>query len=226
MTEDEVENIQSSRRNKIADFENSVLGLSPQPCAEAESAEATSSESCSEETDRAATALENEFLGEDEAESNIEPGQPFEVSDILDGQSLESALQRQGQAASDSVRGRRPKMTETPDKPLLAMVLTIKNVINDEEVQRPENLKRSDKWRVEHALSEVTDMRRAHTAYAACKQRRSRIFDRPPNPAEEENLSLYVRKLREMSRHGRAWADLQKARDRKRPVEIFKATAE
>ena len=94
---------------------------------------------------------------------------------------------------------------------ILAMTLTIRNKVNGRFVSRPQNLTTSDDWSIEYSLSKIASPTRAWALYEACRQRRREL--RGDVETEDDEVSHYVRRLREMSEAGRVWRGTQDALD-------------
>lgn len=106
--------------------------------------------------------------------------------------------------------------SSSPD--ILAMTLTLRNKVNGEYVLRPSETTAADEWSIEYSLVEVSEPSRAQALYAACRKRRSKKFDAPLSP---DTVSEYIRRLRQMSKRGRAWRREQDKSDRERPVQVL-----
>lgn len=65
-------------------------------------------------------------------------------------------------------------------KPVLGLILTIRNNVNNSHVQRPENLSDSDKWNVEYTIEDIPDDK-AQNLYESLKKRRHRAHYREPD---------------------------------------------
>ncbi|KAH8821551.1 mitochondrial protein Pet127-domain-containing protein [Xylogone sp. PMI_703] len=101
---------------------------------------------------------------------------------------------------------------------ILAMTLTIRNKVNDEYVLRPENLKSTDKWTVEYALSEVPSQARARTLYEATKRRRRlALAQNDEETASTPYNNAYMRKLADLVQRGRDWRRKQNEVDKETP---------
>lgn len=72
----------------------------------------------------------------------------------------------------DSPAAAKPGESEAENDSLFAMYVTVRNKVNDEPVERPENLRKADKWDVEYAMEELHG-ERARKLYVACKKRRT-----------------------------------------------------
>lgn len=71
----------------------------------------------------------------------------------------------------DSAAGAEPSDSQAGSDQLFAMYVTIRNKVNNEPVDRPENLKSSDKWDIEYAMEEIHG-ERAAKLYRSCQKRR------------------------------------------------------
>lgn len=73
-----------------------------------------------------------------------------------------------------------PSGSEEPaDKPVLGLVLTIRNNVNGKYVQRPEKLMSGDKWHVEYTIDELAEDR-VQGVYEASKRRRRQAHYKDP----------------------------------------------
>lgn len=88
---------------------------------------------------------------------------------------------------------------------VLAMTLTVRNKVNGTYVVRPENLGPGDQWEVEYALAPIESDTRAWSLYRACQVRRKNGLEQDEDEGDEEAVSHYVRRLRELSAAGREW---------------------
>ncbi|KAL9610311.1 MAG: hypothetical protein Q9167_004973 [Letrouitia subvulpina] len=109
-----------------------------------------------------------------------------------------------------------------PGPEVLAMTLTIRNKINGLYVLRPDELKSEDDWSVEYSLEEVLQPGRAWSLYQACQMRRRKKHEELDSREQDgEELSYYVRKLRQMSREGAEWRKQMDKKDRQVPVRVL-----
>lgn len=96
--------------------------------------------------------------------------------------------------------------SEGPADDVLAMTLTLRNKVNGQYVLRPTDMTAKDKWEIEYSLVEVPMQSRAQALYQACQVRRQKKYTSEVVPdGQEEVISGYVRRLREMSAQGKAW---------------------
>lgn len=74
-----------------------------------------------------------------------------------------------------------PKVAkELAPKELFGMVVSVRNKVNSVSVDRPTNLKRSDKWDIEYAVEEL-ESEKAEALYISCQKRRRKALDRSAN---------------------------------------------
>ena len=109
--------------------------------------------------------------------------------------------------------------SQNPD--ILAMTLTIRNKVNGKFVLRPEHLTAGDKWSIEYSLTEVDTKTRARALYIACQARRKKKHDKMETKNDEERLTGFLRRLRELSMEGRKWRARQDKEDTKKPMQIL-----
>lgn len=96
-----------------------------------------------------------------------------------------------------------------PDAGVLAMTLTIRNKVNGEYIERPIDLSKDDKWTVEYALAEVSNLHRARLLYEATKRRRSVALSSEKKLPGSSRNEEYLEKLRGLSTKGREWRESQ-----------------
>lgn len=124
----------------------------------------------------------------------------------------EMTAQEQGAPVPATQENVTPKQGE-----LLAMTLTIRNKVNTEYVTRPDILTASDTWTVEYSLSEMKHADQAWDLYRACQKRRVKKLV----PDEDEEISLYIQELREMSQRGAIWRSEMDEGDKLRPTTVL-----
>ena len=98
---------------------------------------------------------------------------------------------------------------------VLALVLTIRNKVNGQVVDRPENLTPSDNWTVEYTVKEIEKPDRAWSLYTACKTRRNTAMN---EPEKRDWNNLYVQRLRDLAQKGAKWRKTQDELDAGRRV--------
>ncbi|KAK3351342.1 mitochondrial protein Pet127-domain-containing protein [Neurospora tetraspora] len=102
---------------------------------------------------------------------------------------------------------------------LLGMILTIRNKVNGEYVERPEHLRRTDKWEVEYSLEDMPTLR-AETIYKMVIQRRSKTL----NDQEDRDKAWYEMfqgALDKYTRKGRLHRQKEIELGKTRPVHVY-----
>ena len=102
------------------------------------------------------------------------------------------------------------------------MTLTLRNKVNGQYVLRPVDMTAEDKWEVEYSLVEVPEQSRAKALYEACQVRRQKKFgDEAAPEGQEEVLSGYVKRLREMSANGKVWRKEMEEKEKGDPIKVL-----
>ena len=98
---------------------------------------------------------------------------------------------------------------------LLAMTLTVKNIVNGQKVERPNNFKATDEWTVDYELTELP-ADQALPLYNACQKRRQKALMGRGEDETDVAANVYIRKLREISKQGRKFREEQDAIDKEK----------
>ena len=138
-----------------------------------------------------------------EPQTNVASAPVVDVQDT-DSPGDRSFLDRLGEA-------QQTENEQLAGREILAMTLTIRNKVNGKFVSRPQNLTASDDWSIEYSLSKIASPTRAWALYEACRRRRREL--RGDAETEDDEVSNYVRRLRELSEAGRVWRGTQDALD-------------
>ena len=104
---------------------------------------------------------------------------------------------------------------------VLAMTLTIRNKVNGEYVERPENLSPKDKWSIEYSLEAVPKPTRAWSLYLACQERRRKKLDGFEERQEKNTVNHYMLNLRRLSKTGKIWRDEMDKKDQEKKVAVM-----
>ncbi|KAJ0114733.1 mitochondrial membrane protein [Diaporthe amygdali] len=88
---------------------------------------------------------------------------------------------------------------ESTTKPVMGMILTIRNKVNNEYVRRPEKLKPTDKWAVEYTAEEIPEDK-VQDLYSAMKKRRYSAYYK--EPGRDLFKTMFDGKLAHYSRLG------------------------
>lgn len=192
VTEDEIEDIQRVSKEKEVDFERRLLGLSPiHPEAAIDRDEdgewTRMNDNVDEGIQRDTMNFENRVpdphpandASETRTESPINTVNPVALATQLreaqdDREETSDELLDEGdlEEASDETSAREDFANTLADaKPLLGMVLAIRNKVDDEYVLRPNNIEPHDTWTIEYALKEIDD-EKARKSYKALRRRK------------------------------------------------------
>lgn len=159
-----------------------------------------------------------EAEAEAEAEAEEPNGQPSDEVKLAEEDFIDE------DASLDGITFRAWQMRKNLEqKELMAMTLTIRNLIDGKYVAQPdvENYPPGAKWSVEYALAEVEDKGRAQGLYEACKLRRQRIHEKSPDLVSDVFQSDFLERIKELSRSGRKWRDQQQKIEEKLPVKAL-----
>ncbi|EGE01430.1 hypothetical protein TEQG_00480 [Trichophyton equinum CBS 127.97] len=143
-------------------------------------------------------------------ERNLDEVQAYEkrvfYPELLESQQTDSSI-----SEADSPAKQEPEPKESaseddidPEKPLLAMALSIRNFVNGKEVDRPTMFTAKDTWTVKYQLAHF-GKERGWTLYNACKKRRSRFLGALED--EEAPNSAFKERLNAISKEGQKWRD-------------------
>merc|ERR1711964_606617 len=142
----------------------------------------------------------------DTAEESSDATESEENDDYIDEDSLPITRVATGP------RGGRASITANKNAPIremMAMTLTIRNKINGQYHIRPSKLKSTDKWEVEHALSEIQDPQRIATLYQMSLDRRERANNRTVDLNKDSFNSVFLQRIKNMNQRGREWRKQQ-----------------
>lgn len=225
VSEDEIDKIQNSQKEKIKEYERAVMGLDTR-------ASEPSSERADMPSDHDSTAKETLLPEAIEIESgtlNVTDARPSESDTAAASEKPTPPVTKKHTSSTITTQYNTSDSPADPDfpslvtpetttteenlRPLLAMTLTVRSRVNGNYVERPENLGPEDKWKVEYSLAEIPLPSRAWSLYEATKARRKKIFDRinlndDDKSADEEKKNArrgdgYIEMLKELSRKGR-----------------------
>ncbi|KAH7393450.1 mitochondrial protein Pet127-domain-containing protein [Cadophora sp. MPI-SDFR-AT-0126] len=110
---------------------------------------------------------------------------------------------------------------KAPIRDMIAMTLTIRNKINGEYQTRPGKLKSTDKWEVEHALSEIQNPERVATLYKMSLERRERANHKTIDLNKDSFNSIFLQRIKNMNQKGREWRKQQSELDKTQPVKVL-----
>lgn len=98
-----------------------------------------------------------------------------------------------------------------------AWVLSIRNKVNGQYIDRPDRLTPSDKWEVDYSLTEVTDPAHAQILYQACQLRRREQVE---NSREHKDTKFFGI-LRNLSKLGADWRQKLDKAEKGKPIITF-----
>lgn len=101
-----------------------------------------------------------------------------------------------------------------------AWTLSIRNKVNGRYIDRPDKLTSSDKWEVDYALNEITDLSHAQTLYQACQLRRQQQVEKS---VEDKDNSKFMRILRELSQLGAERRKKLDEAEKGKPIMTYKS---
>lgn len=102
---------------------------------------------------------------------------------------------------------------------LLGMILTIRNKVNGEYVERPEHLRRTDKWEVEYSLEDMPTLR-AETIYKMVIQRRRKTLD-DQEDRDKAWYEMFQGALNKFTKKGRRHRQREIELGKTRPVHVY-----
>lgn len=119
----------------------------------------------------------------------------------------------------------KPTSKETADDTssqdaLYGMTVSIVNKINGSRVVRPEILGKDDEWTMQYTIADMEDPEIARSAYQALRARRKKRLEKVVKD-DSDQISAYMKHLRELSVHGRAWREAVDKEDAKSPRKVL-----
>ncbi|KAG9670115.1 Pet127-domain-containing protein, partial [Aureobasidium melanogenum] len=217
MGEEDIETIQNSQKEKIAEWERNLRDPASKLNKEqiSELAEEDDNDNTKKFSD-SESDLSHESAGGDVFETKQAPETPGAQSETITAQNSEvekDPIVKEIEAISEMSESEpqaeaQPKAEE--DKPLLGMVLTVRSKVNGVYVERPENLNKHHEWSIDYSLTEIKSGQ-AWKDYRAAQARRrktyqklnSRLDKSDPDSAEQSYNEHYINMLKELSEKGR-----------------------
>lgn len=109
----------------------------------------------------------------------------------------------------------KPSDSSVEEDSIFAMYVTVRNKVNNEPVDRPDNLRSSDKWDIEYAMEELHG-ERAVKLYQACQKRRKMTH----LPKERDFRSMFDGELPQYINAGKKFRKQEKKIAETQPVWI------
>ncbi|KAH0366169.1 Pet127-domain-containing protein, partial [Aureobasidium melanogenum] len=214
MSEEDIETIQNSQKEKIAEWERNLRDPAANLNKEqvSELAEEDGDDTAKEfgDSDNALSQGSNEG---DVSETKKETSEAQSETTAQDSQAEKDSIVKEIEAISETSESE--TQTESgsqkeEEKPLLGMVLTVRSKVNGVYVERPENLKKNHDWSIEYSLTELKSGQ-AWREYRAAQARRrktyqklnSRLDKSDPDSAELSYNDHYINMLKDLSEKGR-----------------------
>ncbi|KAF2004526.1 Pet127-domain-containing protein [Amniculicola lignicola CBS 123094] len=201
-TSEEVDNIQASKKDIFDEFKWKVVGGQPD-------------ESKMQSEWRDIQERVNEELISEEA---TEQGEDEEA---ITNDVNASNVEEQPKGEEPSATG--AQMTEAPaqaEKPIMGWTLTVRNRVNGNTTDRPENLEPSDDWALEYFLQEIPEEGRGKV-HANLQKSIMSIFGQD-QAARDVDLRFYRQKIQKWTDAGRRWQEEQKEIDEKMGKQIYR----
>lgn len=120
----------------------------------------------------------------------------------------------------DSEAADTPEEAGRQDRELFGMLVTIRNKVNGEYVERPTDVKKEDDfdWTVEYAIRELPD-KRARRVYAGMKQRRRKVL--APSPSDRWDwYKMFQGKLPELAKKGEQFREMRSQQEAGGPLHV------
>ncbi|KEQ75668.1 Pet127-domain-containing protein [Aureobasidium namibiae CBS 147.97] len=213
MSEEDIDTIQNSQKEKIAKWERNLRD----PAYKLKQQQA---DDLAKEDDDAANGFgdSSSDLVQESAKKEVSQAEPASTSSeagsettvaqdskgtgkdtiVKDIENVSTASESEGEVEPDE------------DKPILGLVLTVRSKVNDEYVERPENLRKHQNWTIDYSLTEKSDQV-ARREYAGAKVRRKKTYAKlnsnldktDPDSTESSYNIAYIDMLKELSEKGR-----------------------
>ncbi|KAG9824821.1 Pet127-domain-containing protein, partial [Aureobasidium melanogenum] len=217
MSEEDIETIQNSQKEKIAEWERNLRD--PASKLNTEQISELAEEDGEDNTKKLGDSesdLSQESAEGDVSEPKQAPETPEAQPETVAAQGSEAEkdpIVKEIEAISKTSESEPRTESESQveeEKPLLGMVLTIRSKVNGVYVERPENLKKHHDWSIEYSLTELKSGQ-AWREYRAAQARRRRTYQKlnnrldksDPDSAELSYNEHYINMLKELSEKGR-----------------------
>ncbi|KAK3308905.1 mitochondrial protein Pet127-domain-containing protein [Chaetomium strumarium] len=225
--EQEIEDDVPTYTSKLRKIERLLSELTDLPQGEKETEEgeetgATERGSISIEPEEPTELAEHAKQGEEKVEHAAETGET--PSTPLEGSTpAEPAAATSSSSAADESAVANGFVEEVhEDTELYGLILTVRNKVDGQYVERPDKLKRKQRWTVEYAFEEMKPDR-ARNLYKAVLNRRKKLLY-PDDSGEGESdkwASMFQGRLKRYSMRGRSFRRREEKRMRERPVYIY-----
>ncbi|KAI5302061.1 hypothetical protein KEM56_001073 [Ascosphaera pollenicola] len=216
VTDAEIDEIQTRNQAEIEALSRKLLGSDEemqaalQQVAKAEREEEDQSEiRRMTEANEGATAAEvagtgSKIIASGSMEPSVVPDfQPENMKTVENDPSAQSSSSSKDATPSD-VKSSPTASGNDTNRPLFAMILSIRNRVNGEIVERPVNLKGFHKWEVLYELRAFGDQERARKFYNMCKARRQQELNKKSEDGAGK-ADFFQAHLKKLSARGEKW---------------------
>ena len=202
MEEEEIDRIQDTGKEKIQEFERTMMGMAAPPPTEPSAAQENTTKPDESEP---AASVEPSDTPSAPASDDTSPAETYTSSDTPADPAFLSHLARQS--------------AEMHDKPLFAARIIVMNKVNGTPCpeNRPVDLTASDKWEVDYLIREAKDLNASAkwANYEDCKTRRRELFKQADEEGEQDEegknaarvFDQYLSFLRDLSAQGRVFRE-------------------
>ncbi|KAI9714780.1 MAG: hypothetical protein M1820_000069 [Bogoriella megaspora] len=108
-------------------------------------------------------------------------------------------------------------------KPLLGMTLTTRTLINGTYRVRPEHLRPEDKWQMEYSLAEISSSEKVRSLYESCKRRRKAQLG--PEEKDDAGNDYFLNLIQEYTNKGKEWRAMMDELESRRETIVFEEGA-
>lgn len=214
----------------------------------AEEAEPTESE-IAQPTESAKTPEPTEVTETSETTEPIESGKPVESAEPLEktetAETTEQVEKSDEQAAGPAETAAAPSeasdatdaspeaaaaattsftkgfVDEADGGELYGLILTVRNKVDGEYVERPEDLRPKQRWTVEYAMEEVAP-ERAHNLYKMLlKRRKNQLYPDDAEDRDDRWRYMFQGRLERYSTRGRKFRRRENKRLRQEPIHVY-----
>ncbi|KAK4242511.1 mitochondrial protein Pet127-domain-containing protein [Achaetomium macrosporum] len=227
--EDEIEEDVPTYTSKLRKIERLLSELTDHPQGEKEAEKGEGNGviergSISVEPEEATEFAEHPEQGEEKVEQAAEAGEmPSTPSERSTPPPAEQATTTSSPTTADESSTANGFVEEVHEgTELYGLILTVRNKVDGQYVERPEKLKRKQRWTVEYAFEEMRPDRARNLYKAVLNRRRKLLY--PDNGGEGESnkwYSMFQGRLKRYSMRGRSFRRREERRMRERPVYVY-----
>lgn len=206
VTEEQADEIQSSKSEAMKEFERSVIGVmrdDPEVQAEWQNIQHRVDEEVIEDETE-----EKDVVVDEDAEADAQ---------TIPESTSEEQTSNEDDSAEDQEESETPTLDET--KPLMGWTLVIRNRVNGNYVDRPSKLKPSDDWTIEYNIKEIKTA--PWKAYEKMQARRKKLIGMT-REEQVKSLGHYREMIKKYSLRGRRWRLRQDEIDATLPRHVFR----